>query len=201
MGYVHDIHLDRDFDRTAFASAIRDIRELFRRSELSVVGPSGRPGTTPVLDDDYIGFNGTNHDCTCEPDAPWYHSHWDCLFVGTNCFAAIPNNDGGQPFIMDVAREPRRTVWTSDDRYWFYCKTRRKPYDQAVMLAMIALKHHLGEQIELDTKGSWHLWVVDNSLITSGVPGWSLRSVVALYEHVFPDRAPVQNILSYEGME
>ena len=32
MGYAHDIHLDRDFDRTAFVASIEDIRTLIRRS-------------------------------------------------------------------------------------------------------------------------------------------------------------------------
>ena len=98
---------------------------------------------------------------------------------------------------MDLKRESRRKLSTLDDRYWFDCKTRRKPYDQAVMLAMVALKHHLGEQIELHTKGSWYRWTDDDPLSTWD--GWSSSSVVALYEYVFPERAPVKNILSYEA--
>ena len=49
-----------NIDRTAFAAAVADIRELFRRSELRIAGPSGRPATMPVLDDDLIGFNSVN---------------------------------------------------------------------------------------------------------------------------------------------
>ena len=37
MGYVHDIHLDRDFDRTALAAAVRDIR-----GAVQTVGAAGR---------------------------------------------------------------------------------------------------------------------------------------------------------------
>ena len=82
MGYVRDIHMDLDYDRAAFAAAVADIRTLFRRCELPVVGPSGRPGTTPVLDDDFIGFNGINHDCTCDPHAPGYHGLQTCWLAG-----------------------------------------------------------------------------------------------------------------------
>ena len=200
MGYAHDIYIDRDFDRTAFSAAVRDIRELFRRSQLPVVGPSGRPGTTPVLEDDFIGFNGTNHDCTCDPNAPWYHSHWDCLFVGTDCVAAIPNNDGGQAFIMDVAREPQRTLWMPEDRYWFDCKTRRKPYDQVVMLPMIALKHHLGVQVQMLSKGRWDIeWSIGGGPL-DWLVGRRRPGPVDIYTHVFHDRAPVRNILCREGM-
>ena len=66
MSYVHDILLDMDFDRAALAAAVEDIRTLFRRTELPVVGPSGRPGTLPVLEDDFIGFNGRNRGCTSQ---------------------------------------------------------------------------------------------------------------------------------------
>ena len=201
MGYVHDIHLDLDYDPAALASTVADIRPLFRHPELPVVGPTGRPGTTPVLEDGYIGFNGISHDCTCDPHAPWYHSlNRDCMVVGCTGAGPGPNNDGGQPFVMNLTREPRWGIDTIDGRYWFDCKTRRKPYDQAVMLAMVPLKHHLGEQIELHTKGIWSLWEVRDSVMTSGRGGWSTSSVVALYEHVFPERAPVRNMLSYEAM-
>ena len=43
MGYAHDIDMDLDYDRAAFAAAVADIGTLFRRSELPIVGPSGRP--------------------------------------------------------------------------------------------------------------------------------------------------------------
>ena len=54
---------------------------------------------------------------------------------------------------MDLKPDRPWGVSTLKDRYWFYCKTRRRPYDQAVMLAMIALKYRLGEQIELENQG------------------------------------------------
>ena len=199
MSYVHDIHLDLDYDPAAFAAAVADIRMLFRRTELPVVGPTGRPATTPVLEDDYIGFNGINRDCTCDPHAPWYHSRDEyCTLVGCGTLYPGPNNDGEQPFVMDLTRGPLRGAPRSRGRHWFDCKTRLKPYDQAVMLAMIPLKHHLGEQIDLHSKGSWTMWEVSDRVMVSGRRGWSTSSVVALYEHVFPERAPVRNILSHE---
>ena len=199
MSYVHDIHLDLDYDPVALAAAVADVRTLFRRTELPVVGPTGRLATTPVLEDDQIAFNGINRDCTCDPDAPWYHCRDEyCMVVGCGAPDPGPNNDGGQPFVMDLTRGPLRGAPRSRGRHWFDCKTRLKPYDQAVMLAMIPLKHHLGEQIDLHTKGSWAMWEVRDLVMVSGRRGWSSSSVVALYEHVFPERAPVKNILSHE---
>ena len=70
MGYAHDFHLDGEFDRTAFAAAVEDIRTLIRRSEIGVVDPSGRPDTMPMLEDDHISFNGVNYNCICSSEAP-----------------------------------------------------------------------------------------------------------------------------------
>ena len=81
MSYVHDVFLDMDFDRAAFAAAVEDIRTLFRRAELPVVGPSGRPLTPPILEDDFIAFNGRNRGCTCDPEGLHYHN-WDPAGTG-----------------------------------------------------------------------------------------------------------------------
>ena len=104
MSYVQDILLDLDFDRAAFTAAVADIRTLFRRAELPIVGPSGRPGTMPVLDDDFIGFNGVNQNCVCDPDEPDYHSPEDCL--GTSCWSSRRDDDSSQPFVIDLKPGP-----------------------------------------------------------------------------------------------
>ena len=198
MSYAHDILLDMDFNRAAFTAAVEDVRSLFRRAELPVVGPSGRPLTLPVLEDDFIAFNGRNRGCTCDPDEPRYHDWGPCRIQ--RCSGPfLDDEDGSSPFVMDLKPNHPWGVSIFEGRYWFDCKTRRRPYDQAVMLAMIALKYRLGEQIDLETKGSWDFdWKRPPGLVLR-FPGWSSSSPVELYEHVFPDRAPVQNILSFEG--
>ena len=100
---------------------------------------------------------------------------------------------------MDLKPERPWGVSTSEGRYWFDFPTRRKAYDQAVMLAMVALKHHLGEQAEIHTKGTWGMWKISDSLLFAWGDGWSSSSVVSMYEHVFPERVPVHNILTCEG--
>jgi hypothetical protein len=77
--------------------------------------------------------------------------------------------------------------------YWFDCKTGRKRYDMLVMVSLIALKHHLGEAISVYSKAGWPWeWSVGPGSFWSGntTPG-----AIQAYERVFPDRAPVQNIL------
>ena len=198
MSYAHDLYLDMDFDRAAFADAVDDIGTLFRRAELPVVGPSGRPLTLPVLDDDFIGFNGRNQGCTCDPEDPRYHDWAPCRIQ--RCSGPfLDDGDGSSPFVMDLKPDRPWGVSTLGGRYWFDCKTRRRPYDQAVMLAMIALKHHLAGQVDLRSRGRWDIEWKRTGGPSARSAGWSSSSPVELYEHVFPDRAPVQNILSVEG--
>ena len=70
MSYCHDIFLDKEFDRAAFAAATRDIRTLIRRSEVEVVGQSGRPNSLPVVEEFRIALNGVNHNCVCGSSEP-----------------------------------------------------------------------------------------------------------------------------------
>ena len=202
MTYAHDLFLELDFDRAAFAAAVKDIRTLFRRTELPVVGLSGRPGTRPILDDNLIAFNGINHDCTCDPRAPDYHDPWPCPPI-TRCSPVYPRNDGndwGVGFRMDLKPEKIRHNPAFEGKLWFDFPTRRRAYDQAVMLALVALKHHLGDQAEIHSKGTWGMWEFPNRLLFAWGAGWSKSSsVVSMYEHVFPERAPVRNILTHEG--
>ena len=202
MTYAHDLFLDLDFDRTAFAAAVEDIRTLFRRTELPVVGLSGRPGTQPRLDDDCIGFNGINYDCTCDPGAPDYHDLLPCPPLA-RCSPVYPRNDGGDygvGFRMDLTPpEQTRHNLVFEGKLWFEFSTRRRAYDQAVMLALAALKHHLGDQAEIHSKAAWWMWEASNIVLFAWGAGWSSSSVVSMYKHVFPDRAPVRNILTCEG--
>ena len=187
MGYAHDIHLHRDFDRKAFAAAAADIRTLLRCLEIPLAGPTGRPETLPVVEDDFIAFNGLNHACVCDPEDPEYHTFKRCNWRN-ECNRS--DNDSAQPFVVNVGSGVRRRAHSRTDYYWFDCKTRYLQYDLAVMVSMIALKHQLGEQIVMYSKAAWQ-------------GGWKYAprhpgGAVGVYEHVFPERAPVRNILDQD---
>lgn len=178
MSYCHDIHLDSDFDRAAFAAAARDIRTLIRRTEIKVVGPSGRPNSLPIVEDECIAFNGVNWDCICgltEPDT-------DVPCVPECGNIDLDPSDTAQLFSVDVRRK-RPLSWSlkKKGRYWFDCKTRQKPYDEMVKLAMIALKYHLGDSIKLSNHGnSSYDWGAGYDLIRQAprrTPGGCSRSL------------------------
>ena len=97
---------------------------------------------------------------------------------------------GVQPFVVAARTDARRRPYPRTDYYWFDCKTRRLPYDLAVMVSMIALKHHLGEQIVVYSKAAWQ----GGWKYTPRHPG----GAVGVYEHVFPERTPVRNILDQD---
>ena len=192
MGYGHYIHLNREFDRSAFATAVEDIRSLIRSSEIEVVGSWGRPDTMPILEDDYVSFNGVNYNCICSPEDPEYH----CTRKLCAVECTVWRDGSGQAFTADVRSDAPLSPF-HEGLYWFDCKTHRRPYDLVVMMAMIALKHHLGDSVVMRSKGRWrrewggHCRRPDRSWW----PGRDRPNPIEIYEHVFPERAPVQNIL------
>ena len=195
VSYCHDLHLDYDFDRAAFAAATRDIGTLIRRSEIEVVGPGGRPNSLPVVEECRIAFNGVNHNCICGSSEPERRPR-----CPRECRAYDEwGNDTGQPFIVDVGSTAYLGRFEKV-HYWFDCKTRRKPYDKMVQMAMMALKHHLGDSIELHSKGNWaYHWGAGHEW-PGRPPTRDPGGAVEIYEHVFPERAPVQNILAMESI-
>ena len=65
---------------------------------------------------------------------------------------------------------------------------------------MIALKHHLGDSVEMTSKGRWAIeWGAGYNWPSDLEPQRIPKGAVEIYEHVFPERAPVRNILSREG--
>jgi hypothetical protein len=57
-----------------------------------------------------------------------------------------------EPFIIDRLHEPAEWEEKTDDgMYRQHCTTEYKPYDLAVAAALVRLKHHLGEQISVDS--------------------------------------------------
>ena len=68
------------------------------------------------------------------------------------------------------------------------CKTERKPYDAIVVACLLVAKHHLGAAIEVSSDGNWEDEWLNGAYEDT-------QSGVKVYEHIFPDRAPVANPL------
>ena len=185
MGYHHSIYLDKDFDRAAFAAAVDDIRILIERAGVPIAGPFGSPDSVPILEQGLIAFNGVNYNCVCTV------SGWGLWLHQSQCYTGRWDNDSCEAFLVDVRSEVN-TDRHDESRYYFNWKTDYKPYDLVGMLAMLALKHHLGDSVVMKSKGLWYCWQY-------GTGYWRenpRNCAVGIYERAFPDRAPVQNILN-----
>lgn len=133
----------------ALAAAVGDISTLIRRSEIKVVGPSGRPNSLSIAEDNRMAFNGVNHNCVCGSSEPRIRP-----LCPRECRSYDRwGSDRGQPFVIDVGSE-EYLCRTNRHQYWFDRKTWNLPYDQLVQMSMIALKHQLGESIELHSNGN-----------------------------------------------
>ena len=188
MGYGHWIYLGKDFDRAALADAFKDIRTLIQRTEIKVVGPEGRPNSLPIVEDDRIEFNGANYNCVCDKGDSEEWCPPEYLIDNRRDRSCVA-------FSVDVRPEELALHRLYGNAYSFDWKTNRLPYDKMAMMAMIALKHHLGDSVIINSKGRWKIeWGAGFA-----VPEYLSKSAVGTYEYVFPERAPVQNILNREG--
>ena len=196
VGYGHWMYLDKDFNRAAFAAAAEDVRTLIRRVEISLAGPWGKPNTLPIVEHDRIGFNGVNRTCACSG----YHLQDTAPCPPDSYSGGAYLNEACGSFRMDFrSGTPLESMYHSN-AWWFDFTTRRRPYDKMVMLAMIALKHHLGNSVEMGSKGRWDIeWGAGYDGLLGRQAQRRPKGAVEIYEHVFPERAPVQNVLNKEG--
>lgn len=78
-----------------------------------------------------------------------------------------PQPDCCEPFrfaVHEIDRRGRELVCS-------FCKTQRMPYDLAVQCALIILKHHLGELIDVGSDGSEDDWRTAQAFVTEHL-GW-----------------------------
>ena len=162
------------YDRDKFAEAIKDIALLLRRSEIPVVNVHGIPDTLPSITATSVSFNGITRRCKCDANNFDRGEHeWVC-WARQEGEESPCEDDSGDPFTLDG-----ETIGLE------YCVTNRKPYDAVVGSALLALKHHLPSHFFIASDGKWNVEWKHGA--KDGTP-----SAVALYEHVFPERAPVK---------
>ena len=76
----------------------------------------------PVLEDNYIGFNGINRTCVCDSDD---HGLEDCL--NASCLSDRRGDDSHQPFEIDLESDRRWRPSKPPTSFGFSCKTNRSP--------------------------------------------------------------------------
>ena len=86
---------------------------------------------------------------------------------------------------MDVRDETKQLHHPDENRYLFDCKTRYLPYDKAIMLAMLALKHHLRDTVVMESVLPWSIeWITSSG-------GTHLLKSTGTYSRSAPLSGPV----------
>ncbi|MXY68661.1 MAG: hypothetical protein F4Y47_08875 [Acidobacteriia bacterium] len=90
--------------------------------ETPLAGPTGRLETLPVVEDDFIAFNGVNHSWVCDPENPEYDTLKYCSWRKEGNRS---QNDNWHPFVVNVGPGVQRRAYPRADYYRFDCKTRQ----------------------------------------------------------------------------
>lgn len=90
------------------------------------------------------------------------------------------------------AEVPDNPEWRdADEPYFYFVKTRQRPYDAVVVALLLRLKHYYGDAVDISSDGAWDEEPYDYSYGDQryvGVdPGWSVGR--ALYRETFGEDA------------
>ena len=81
----------------------------------------------------------------------WMQPHTEPEITDSNiCFNGVPG-DGYEPFFY-----PPNPEWQTQTKEVFdFCKTQKLPYDVVVCAALLAIKHHLDDQVTVSSNGKF----------------------------------------------
>lgn len=135
MGYAHSWKRPFEIEPWRFRAIVSDFGELLPTLERRGIVLAGGLGEGPPRLDEYeICFNG--------PAQPL---------------------DGRRETAHETFSFPRRVVRRVEHggvsgHTWDSCKTNGKPYDLAVMVALVVANEHLGSEIDIESSGSHENW-------------------------------------------
>ena len=180
MGYTHYWNRKPEFNKEDFNKVVADFNKMipvFNRIGLTLTGGDGTG--KPEINDNTIWFNGNIKCGHTERDLgitwPSKDAGGMTLAYKTNGNHKEDSDIGGQWFAGlelksrtcggDCSHEPfglslvKELGGGGNDKFLFdFCKTAYKPYDLAVICALIIAKHHLKEQIRISSDGTLEQW-------------------------------------------
>ena len=133
MGYMHywTIH---DITKPLMTSEIaQDIQKIILASDVPIGDGCGAWDSKPVLEHDQVVLNGIDDD---GHDTLWYPP----VFEGRR---KLP------PVFEGHRKLPPEPLGRD------FCKTAQKPYDVVVCAALLAIKHHQGDNVEIHSDGKF----------------------------------------------
>ncbi len=175
MGYTHYWRVRDGLDEEAFALLAADVKRLLPALERAGVPLAGGLGEgDPEITPDRIWFNGPR-DCGHEGGdigIPWpsdtakgvgklkVDGTWAA--GATLATRACDGDCSYETFHLVRKRDPERDPKIGPDRdgrFFGFTKTAYRPYDLAVTAALVVAKHHLGDDITVDSDGEGRDWV------------------------------------------
>jgi hypothetical protein len=186
MGYTHYLYIKgNELDAEAFSRAVNDFKFLIpkmRHLGIKLADANGKG--SPYLTNDTIRFNGLEN---CGHEKHSYGLVWPMQnargvaissrqknevisgtwFAGLTVNARVCNGDcSHEPFEVNrvfpqsqEAFEMATIMNLDSDIHFTFCKTNYKPYDFAVCVACIILKHYFPNNIKVHSDGTMEQWI------------------------------------------
>ena len=177
MGYTHYWRREKAVDPETFSKIVSDFRKLlplFKTLDIQLAGGMG--DGEPAFTDEKIWFNGKTNCGHTQVDlgiawpadgptkfgtAPNAEEAVDgTWFAGLKLNQRTCDGDCSHEsfvFLGDMELQD----WDKPDengRYFGFCKTAFKPYDLAVNICLIIIKHYLGDKIKVSSDGEMKDW-------------------------------------------
>ena len=176
MGYTHYWYREPTIDAEEFEKIVGDFEKLLPLFKvLSIPLAGGMGDGEPTITDELIRFNGlmncghtrknfgiawpsdetkfgTAPDTDAAIDGAW---GWGVTLNQRTCDGDCSHETFSFPIEMKLRdhQEPDK-----NGRYFNFTKTAFKPYDLAVNVCLIIIKHHLGDKIVVSSDGEMKEW-------------------------------------------
>jgi len=190
MGYSHYFRREKEIPKEAFSSIVSDFKKLLPKiSELGISLAGGNGDGEPQVTEEGIIFNGNQH-CghlkNAEICIPWPSEHAKGIagftedvesghwFAGVTIDKRVCNGDCSYetfhfPRVMELEGWDR----AEEGKYFQFCKTAFRPYDLAVIAALIVVKHYLKDKITVSSDGEIEHWM-DGMLLCEQILGFGM---------------------------
>lgn len=142
MGYTHYWRTRMTTDPQKLAAAHWDVVQIVRASKVPLANGHGDVGSEPIISEGVVIFNGVGDDA--HETFSWPPNFTD----------RFPDHSKGETWETPV-RTGELICMPDESGFGFeFCKTARKPYDAVVTACLIAVKRHLGDDVEVSSDGT-----------------------------------------------
>lgn len=202
MGYTHYWYRPEQLDTNKFESFKNDCKKIFSHCSnvLGIALGDGGGDDSPVIEKDFISFNGHNQqpvgiwttseslslvwpsdtasleDMKADPTADKRAGMWFAGDMVSQRVAPIDNSTGygsGSYETCSFELNVERSEYQKEPLIFDCCKTSYRPYDLTVTAVLIAFKYHFFSQVRIKTDGEEKDWM-DGRILCNNLLGYGL---------------------------